>query len=91
MINCISGVYQPSKGSRFLVKGLRQMNSHQVAELGVARTFQNVALFKGMTVLDNMMTGRLLKMRGQLPAARIHWGAAEREELEQRARRRARS
>ena len=60
------------------------MNSRQVAEMGVARTFQNLALFKGMSVLDNIMTGRHLKMRTNLFQQAIRWGAAEREETAQR-------
>ena len=56
-----------------------------MAALGIARTFQNVALFKGMSVLDNIMTGRLLKMRGQLPAGGALLGAGQKQELEHRA------
>ena len=56
-----------------------------VAALGIARTFQNVALFKGMTVLDNIMTGRLLKMRGNFLLEALYWGPARRQELEHRA------
>jgi branched-chain amino acid transport system ATP-binding protein len=56
-----------------------------VAALGIARTFQNVALFKGMTVLDNIMTGRLLKMRGSFLLEAVYWGPARRQELEHRA------
>ena len=67
MLNCINGVYQPQEGSISLRgKTFRHMNSRQVAEMGVARTFQNLALFKGMSVLDNIMTGRNLKMRTNL-------------------------
>ena len=66
------------------------MNSRQVAEMGVARTFQNLALFKGMSVLDNIMTGRNLQMKTNLlwQAFRdpFGWGPAEREENEQRAK-----
>src|SRR2546430_9626175 len=53
--------------------------------LGVARTFQNVALFKGMSVLDNLMTGRLLKMGGHFLLDAIWWGPARRQELANRA------
>ena len=62
MLNCINGVYTPSEGSiTFRGKKFDHMNSRQVAEMGVARTFQNLALFKGMSVIDNIMTGRNLK------------------------------
>ncbi|MCE9660315.1 MAG: ABC transporter ATP-binding protein [Burkholderiales bacterium] len=85
MLNCINGVYQPQDGSISLRgKTFRHMNSRQVAEMGVARTFQNLALFKGMSVLDNIMTGRNLKMRTNIFQQAIRWGAAEREETEQR-------
>jgi branched-chain amino acid transport system permease protein len=56
-----------------------------VAALGIARTFQNVALFKGMSVLDNIMTGRLLKMRGNVLLDAVYWGPAKKQELEHRA------
>ena len=85
MLNCINGLYRPQEGSISLRgKTFRHMNSRQVAEMGVARTFQNLALFKGMSVLDNIMTGRNLKMRTNLLQQAIRWGAAEREEAEQR-------
>ena len=89
MLNCINGVYQPQAGSISLRgQTFRHMNPRQVAEMGVARTFQNLALFKGMSVLDNIMTGRNLKMRTNLlqQAFRMPfgWDAADREETEQR-------
>ena len=85
MLNCINGVYQPQQGSISLRgRTFHRMNSRQVAEMGVARTFQNLALFKGMSVLDNIMTGRNLKMRCNLFQQAIRIGAAEREETTQR-------
>jgi branched-chain amino acid transport system ATP-binding protein len=66
----------------FRGQNFRHMNSRQVAEMGVARTFQNLALFKGMSVLDNIMTGRNLKMKSGLLAQAFRWGPAEREELQ---------
>ena len=85
MLNCINGVYQPQQGSiSFRGQTFKHMNSRQVAEMGVARTFQNLALFKGMSVLDNIMTGRNLKMKTNLFQQAIRWGAAEREETTQR-------
>ncbi len=85
MLNCINGVYQPQQGSISLRgQTFRHMNSRQVAEMGVARTFQNLALFKGMSVLDNIMTGRHFKMKANLFQQAIRWGAAEREETTQR-------
>ena len=85
MLNCINGVYQPQQGSiTFRGQTFEHMNSRQVAEMGVGRTFQSLALFKGMSVLDNIMTGRNLKMKSNLFQQAIHFGAAAREEAEQR-------
>ncbi|MCH7341908.1 ABC transporter ATP-binding protein [Pelomonas sp. CA6] len=85
MLNCINGVYQPQQGSiTFRGQTFKHMNSRQVAEMGVARTFQNLALFKGMSVLDNIMTGRNLRMKTNLFQQALRLGAAEREETLQR-------
>ena len=85
MLNCINGVYTPQQGSiTFRGKTFSHMNSRQVAELGVARTFQNLALFKGMSVLDNIMTGRNLRMKTNLFQQAIRFGFAEREEMQHR-------
>ena len=88
MLNCINGVYSPQEGSiTFRGRTFRHMNSRQVAEMGVARTFQSLALFKGMSVLDNIMSGRNLKMKTNLfqQAIRNPWfGGAEREETAHR-------
>jgi branched-chain amino acid transport system ATP-binding protein len=62
------------------------MRPHRAAEQGIARTFQNIALFKGMSVLDNVMAGRTLKMRRGLFWQAVYWGPAQREELEHRAK-----
>ena len=90
MLNCINGVYTPTEGSiTFRGKTFSHMNSRQVAEMGIGRTFQNLALFKGMSVLDNIMTGRNLKMKSNLvwQALRNPFGIgpAEREEIAHRA------
>ena len=88
MLNCINGVYTPQQGTiSFRGKTFSHMNSRQVAEMGVARTFQNLALFKGMSVLDNIMTGRNLRMKTNLFQQAVRgfgWGAAEREETAHR-------
>jgi branched-chain amino acid transport system ATP-binding protein len=88
MLNCINGVYTPQQGTiTFRGQSFQHMNSRQVAEMGIARTFQSLALFKGMSVLDNIMTGRNLKMRSSIfsQALRNPWAsAAEREEVEHR-------
>jgi branched-chain amino acid transport system ATP-binding protein len=86
LLNVISGFYHASEGRiRFDGRDRTHLKAHEVAALGVARTFQNVALFKGMTVLDNIMTGRLLKMGGNLLLEALYWGPARTQELAHRA------
>jgi branched-chain amino acid transport system ATP-binding protein len=86
MLNCINGVYQPQEGSiSFRGQTFRHMNSRQVAEMGIARTFQSLALFKGMSVLDNIMTGRNLKMKSNLFLQALRIGPALKEESAHRA------
>jgi branched-chain amino acid transport system ATP-binding protein len=86
LLNVISGFYHPSEG-RILFEGRdrTRMRPFEVASLGIARTFQNVALFKRMSVLDNIMTGRLLKMGGSFLLEAVYWGPARWQELEHRA------
>jgi branched-chain amino acid transport system ATP-binding protein len=85
MLNVINGVYRPQKGTiTFRGRQRRDMDTHDAAAHGIARTFQNIALFRGMTVLDNIMTGRNLKMKATFIEQAIWWGRARREELEHR-------
>ncbi len=85
MLNCINGVYTPQQGTiRFRGESFSQMNPHRAAVMGIARTFQNLALFKGMSVLDNIMTGRALRMKSNILLQALRWGPAEREELQHR-------
>ncbi|MEY4491324.1 MAG: hypothetical protein RLY41_1130, partial [Pseudomonadota bacterium] len=80
MLNCINGVYAPQEGSiTFRGETFGHMDSHQVATMGIARTFQNLALFKGMSVLDNIMTGRNLRMKSNLFMQALRIGPAEQE------------
>lgn len=81
MLNVINGVYTPQQGE-ITLDGVRfaKMNSRRAAEMGIARTFQNLALFKGMSVLDNIMTGRNLRMKSGVLAQAFRLGSAEREE-----------
>ncbi|MBV0891228.1 ABC transporter ATP-binding protein [Paracoccus sp. Z118] len=85
MLNVISGFYVPQEGEVWF-RGQRrgQMRPYQVARLGIARTFQNIALFDGMSVLDNIMTGRLTMMKSNLLQQAVWRGAAEREETAHR-------
>ena len=86
MLNCINGFYHPQDGE-MVYKGMvrRQMRPHEAAANGISRTFQNVALFKGMTTLDNIMTGRNLKTKTNFLQALLYYGWAEKEEMKQRA------
>jgi branched-chain amino acid transport system ATP-binding protein len=85
MLNVINGVYRPQQGEIvFRGEHRRNMNTYAAAKSGIARTFQNIALFRGMSVLDNIMTGRNLKMHSNLLLQALYWGPAEREELAHR-------
>ncbi len=85
LLNVISGFYRPSAGRIYFEgRDRTHLTPPDVAALGIARTFQNVALFKGMSVLDNIMTGRNLKMRGNFLLEALYWGPARQQELEHR-------
>lgn len=85
MLNVVNGVYHPQQGTvSFRGKVRRQVDPHDAAASGIARTFQNIALFKGMSVLDNIMTGRNLKMRSNLLLEALWVGPARREEMRHR-------
>ena len=85
MLNVVNGVYQPQRGTiRFKGQEFTGMQPHRAAAMGIARTFQNIALFKGMSVLDNIMTGRNLRMRSGILAQAVRIGPAEREEIRHR-------
>ncbi len=87
MLNVINGVYRPQAGTiTYKGRTRRHFEPHEAARLGIARTFQNIALFRGMTVLDNVMTGRNLRMRSSVLSQALYWGPARREELEHRAK-----
>jgi branched-chain amino acid transport system ATP-binding protein len=82
MLNCINGAYKPQQG-QIIFDGavLSDVNPHKMASLGIARTFQHLALFKGMSVLDNIMTGRSLKIKSNMFLQALRIGPAEREEI----------
>ncbi len=85
MLNVINGVYHPESGSiTFKGETRRRMRPHNSAAHGIARTFQNVALFKGMSTLDNIMTGRNLKIGTNLLLQALYWGPALKEEIAHR-------
>ena len=82
MLNCINGVYTPQQGTiAFRGQTFSHMDSHQVATMGIARTFQNLALFKGMSVIDNIMTGRNLRIKSNLFLQALRIGPAQREAM----------
>ena len=82
MLNCINGFYHPQEGT-IAFKGAerRQMRPHEAAAQGISRTFQNIALFKGMTTLENVMTGRMLKMQASFVEQALYIGRGRREEI----------
>ena len=85
MLNVINGVYTPQHGRiTFLGKVRENMDTHEAAADGIARTFQSLALFKGMSVLDNIMTGRNLRMKTGVLLQAVHFGPAKKEELRHR-------
>ncbi|NJO21619.1 MAG: ABC transporter ATP-binding protein [Sphingomonadales bacterium] len=85
LLNMVSGFYTPDAG-RIMLEGrdITHRRPHQVAALGIARTFQNIALFSGLTVLDNLMLGRHVRMRSGVLRSVIYWGLAQREEIANR-------
>jgi len=86
MLNIINGVYTPDEG-RIIFEGKewpRKMKPHHVAAMGISRTFQNLALFRGMTTLGNIMVGRTQKMHSNLFSQAVYWGLSENEEIEHR-------
>jgi branched-chain amino acid transport system ATP-binding protein len=86
IFNCISGIYAPTRGRiAFDGQDITRRKPHQRARLRIARTFQNIALFKGMTVLDNVKIGRHIHLRSGLLSCGLYYGRAAREELAHRA------
>ena len=87
LLNCVSGVYRPQQG-RIVFDGrdVTRLGPATRTRLGIARTFQNIALFRGMTVLDNLMLGRHVHMKSGVLASFVYWGLAQKEEVRHRAR-----
>ena len=82
MLNCISGVYRPQEG-RIVLNGqdITALSPYARTGLGLARTFQNIALFKGMTVLDNLLIGRHTHQKAGLLAGGVYYGSGQKEEV----------
>jgi branched-chain amino acid transport system ATP-binding protein len=85
MLNCINGFYRPDQG-RITFDGhdLLQTATHHVAHLGIARTFQNIALYTGLSTLDNLMAARHAHMQQNTVASMLYWGPARAEEVNHR-------
>ena len=85
LLNCISGVYKPQQGRLiFENRDVTSLRPYDIARLGIARAFQNIALFRGMTVLDNLMVGRHIHMRTGVLGGMAFLGRARREEIAHR-------
>ncbi len=86
LLNCISGLYKPTKGRiLFEDRDITTHPPHKIAELGIARSFQNIELFRGMTVLDNLMLGRHVHLKSGVLSGGFFWGRTQREEIAHRA------
>ena len=85
ILNCINGFYRPTSGKiTFKDKELNKLPSHEIAKLGISRTFQNLRLYTGMSVVDNIMAGRYMLMKyGTIPAL-FYFGKAQKEEAKHR-------
>lgn len=85
MLNCISGFYRPQEG-QILFKGadLTKTATHKIATLGIARTFQNIALYTGLSTLDNIMAARHIHMKQNAIASALYFGSAQKEEVKHR-------
>ncbi len=85
LFNCISGIYRYQRGTiRFAGESITGRKPHEIARLGVGRAFQNIALFRGMTVLDNLLSAREPILRYGLVEAALFWGRCRREEIRSR-------
>jgi len=85
LLNMISGFYKPDTG-RVVLEGndITQRKPSDIAALGIARTFQNIALFSGLTVLDNLMLGRHVRMKAGVLSSVVYWGMAQKEDIAHR-------
>ncbi|MCS7235243.1 MAG: ABC transporter ATP-binding protein [Armatimonadota bacterium] len=87
VLNCINGFYRPQAGQVFFLgRDITHLPPHARASTGIARTFQNIALYPHMTVLQNILSGRLVHMRSSLLGCGVYWGFGQREVLRHRQR-----
>jgi branched-chain amino acid transport system ATP-binding protein len=86
LLNCICGFYKPERGSIFFKEeDCTHLSPHKRAELGMGRTFQGVQLYQGMSVLENIMAGRHVRMKTNIFQSALYWGWARKEEREHRS------
>jgi branched-chain amino acid transport system ATP-binding protein len=87
MLNCINGFYRPHNGQIiYYGKDLTALPPHRIAQMGVARTFQNIALYTGLSTLDNLMAARNIHMRANFVQCLLYWGPAHQEDITHRVR-----
>ena len=87
MLNCLNGFYKPNQGRiLFDSKDLTRLPPHRIAQMGVARTFQNIALYTGLSTLDNLMAARNIHMRANFLQCLLYWGPAHREDITHRVK-----
>ncbi|MBC8503361.1 MAG: ABC transporter ATP-binding protein [Chloroflexi bacterium] len=84
-LNCISGFYRADRGDIFFEgQDITRTPTHKIAEFGIARTFQNIALYTGLSTLDNLMAARHVHMKSGMLGCMLYWGFAHRENIEHR-------
>ena len=87
LLNCISGFYRPQKGSIYFEgENITKLPTYKIAELGISRTFQDIQLYTGMTVLDNLMAARHIRLKESIFAGGIYFGKGRKEEIKHRKR-----
>jgi branched-chain amino acid transport system ATP-binding protein len=85
LLNCINGFYRPNQGAVFFEgHEITRLPAHRIAKLGVARTFQNIALYTGLSTVDNLMAARHIHMRQSVLGSMLYWLGAQREEIDHR-------
>jgi branched-chain amino acid transport system ATP-binding protein len=87
MLNCLNSFYHPQQGHIYYEgRDLTSLSPFQIAQLGIARTFQNIALYTGLSTLDNLMAARNIHMQASMLQCLIYWGVAQREDIQHRRR-----
>lgn len=85
MLNCVNNFYKPDSGQIFFKDtDITKISPHKIAKLGIARTFQNLALYSGLSTLDNIMAARHIHMKTNMLGSMIYWGFAHKEDVQHR-------